>query len=337
MILACQYKNVCTYTIIFLQEEIGQYLLEHNADPNAINDDGCSAILYCCLEGLEIMTQKLLEKKINVIIKTGHIYCQTLNCFFDLTPIEASCINGNIKIFNMLLSSVNNPNDIINNEYNNIHPLYLSIKFGHLDILKLLITKDNIDMMTIDGNTPLLIACQSGQPDIALYLIENGADIYLKNDKIETPLMIACFNKLNSVVLKLLSMYDNDMDVNIQNEDDTTALMFAVRTDNYELVKALINEGALVSLTDKNGFTAIDMSMSSKVTNVLRNRYNEEKKKLLKHEPLRFRKSITSSNTSTKIDTIRESESTSSSSLPVPPKEPVPTKKRPQLRIITQT
>lgn len=283
------------------------------------------------------MTEKLIEKKVNTIIKSGHIYCQTLNCFFDLTPIEAACINGNIKIFNLLLSNVNNPNDIINNEYNNIHPLYLSIKFGHLEILKLLLTKDNIDMMTVDGNTPLLIACQSGQPDIALYLIENGADIYLKNDKIETALMIACFNKLNSVVLKLLSMYEDDIDVNIQNEDDMTALMFAVRSDNFELVKALINEGALVSLTDKNGFTAIDMSMSSKVTAILRNRYNEEKKRLLKHEVLKFKKSITtSSSKSTKVDIIRSSESISSGSIPTAPKDPIPSKRRPQLRIMTE-
>lgn len=283
------------------------------------------------------MTEKLIEKKVNTIIKSGHIYCQTLNCFFDLTPIEVACINGNIKIFNLLLSNVNNPNDIINNEYNNIHPLYLSIKFGHLEILKLLLTKDNIDMMTVDGNTPLLIACQSGQPDIALYLIENGADIYLKNDKIETALMIACFNKLNSVVLKLLSMYEDDIDVNIQNEDDMTALMFAVRSDNFELVKALINEGALVSLTDKNGFTAIDMSMSSKVTAILRNRYNEEKKRLLKHEVLKFKKSITtSSSKSTKVDIIRSSESISSGSIPTAPKDPIPSKRRPQLRIMTE-
>ena len=48
--------------------------------------------------------------------------------------------------------------------------------------------------------------------------------------------------------------------LNLQNEDGTTALMFAVSSNHKEIVKLLIDAGADINLKDNDGDTALDFA-----------------------------------------------------------------------------
>jgi len=67
--------------------------------------------------------------------------------------------------------------------------LWLASKYGHLDVVKLLIEKGVwINQPTNDGRGPLCVASQYGHLDVVKYLIENGADIDQPNIHGATPL-----------------------------------------------------------------------------------------------------------------------------------------------------
>lgn len=236
------------------------------------------------------MVNKLIEKNVEIYLIPGHIYYN--NDYIDLNPIEAICINGNINIYNSLYNYAKDKS-IFQKNYDNKPLIFESIRYNHIDIVKLQINDNNINVTTPIGDTPLLVACKHGNSDIALFLIEYGVDVNARNDKIETALMYACKNNLIEVVKILVKL---NVDVNIQNEDDITALMFAAKEDNIDIINILLSSGALVStLTDKNGFTAMDLAKSNAVTNILRVRYNEERNRFNKHEPLIFNNRKTSS------------------------------------------
>lgn len=63
--------------------------------------------------------------------------------------------------------------------------LYESALLGYSDIVAALVKSGaNINEQSIDGTTPLILACKQGNLNAAKILIDNGADIYLKdNDK----------------------------------------------------------------------------------------------------------------------------------------------------------
>lgn len=62
-------------------------------------------------------------------------------------------------------------------------------------------------------NTPLILASQYQREEIGLYLIENGADINLLNEKGCSAILHSCLEGLEKLTLKLL---ENDVIVDIK-------------------------------------------------------------------------------------------------------------------------
>ena len=53
-------------------------------------------------------------------------------------------------------------------------------------------------------------------------------------------------------------MLENDANINIKNDDGSTSLMICACTGQYsEIVELLISYGADINATDKNGWTAL--------------------------------------------------------------------------------
>ncbi|KAH8714444.1 hypothetical protein BGZ61DRAFT_574375 [Ilyonectria robusta] len=76
-------------------------------------------------------------------------------------------------------------------------PLHKAAAMGLAEDLKSLVIASggNIDQKDNDGNTPLIAACRFGQPEIALILLDNGADAALRNAFGENALhYVWCFN-----------------------------------------------------------------------------------------------------------------------------------------------
>ncbi len=101
-------------------------------------------------------------------------------------------------------------------------------------------------MQDKQGQTPLMIAVTTNQPDLTILLLENLADCNIANKQKETPLIAAC--KINAdgmeiIQLLLLNNSDHRM-INKQSNNDGTALMIAVQNNNLNLIQFLLDHGA---------------------------------------------------------------------------------------------
>jgi ankyrin repeat protein len=103
-------------------------------------------------------------------------------------------------------------------------------------------------------NLDLIIATQLGNTDTVSELLDQGADIEVKNDCGETALMTAITSNNQDVVRILLEKGAN---VNAKNFMGDTPLIVAALIGNEEIIKALLDSGAEVNAKDKDGWTAL--------------------------------------------------------------------------------
>ncbi|NIN35022.1 MAG: hypothetical protein GTO60_07995, partial [Gammaproteobacteria bacterium] len=156
--------------------------------------------------------------------------------------------------------------------------LALSLKvFAQSDLLLLEAAKSrNMDAVTLhlsnsgvdvneakaDGTTALHWAVHWGELDMVDLLLAAGADPDPSNDYgVTPPLMQACINKNNGMVIKLL---DAGADPNALMVTGVSALMKCSQTGAVEGVRALIKAGADVNISEsRNGQTALMWAISS--------------------------------------------------------------------------
>src|SRR3990167_527415 len=90
------------------------------------------------------------------------------------------------------------------------------------------------------GSTALIIATEKGHTDIALLLIEKGADLNIKNRDGDTALIIAT-EKGHTDIAHLL--IEKGANVNIRNEGGDTALIVAAEKRHTDIAHLLIEKG----------------------------------------------------------------------------------------------
>ena len=81
----------------------------------------------------------------------------------------------------------------------------------------------------------------------------------------QTPLMYASLFGREPVVSKLL---DEKADIHVRDMFGTTALMHACACSNARIVKQLLEAGADIDAVDKNGKTAFDIAQASGNTEI---------------------------------------------------------------------
>ena len=90
--------------------------------------------------------------------------------------------------------------------------------------------------------TPLVYACSDGPIEIAVELIERGADVNLKTIQGEVPLIASTWKNKGEITMKLLE-YGANPNVPFL----TTVLHIACMYSDFEVVKALLKHGAKVT------------------------------------------------------------------------------------------
>jgi len=97
---------------------------------------------------------------------------------------------------------------------------------GNLSVVKKLIEKNPnlINYKDCFENSPLHIAAQENQVDIAFFLIENGANVNDKEDIGQTPLHVAVTFKNKGIIELLIK---NGSDVNAKDNSGDTPLALA--------------------------------------------------------------------------------------------------------------
>ena len=142
----------------------------------------------------------------------------------------------------------------------------LAAGFGHIRCLRSLIEKaaviSQINAATLGfGSTPLMVAVEKQQLGAVRFLLNQGADVNLKDDYGFTALHLAAVISMYEAVICLV---ENGADVNAVNLRDVTPLMMACDDDsNMDVVRYLMRRGADVHLKDFDGFTALLYAITS--------------------------------------------------------------------------
>lgn len=120
----------------------------------------------------------------------------------------------------------------------------------------------NIDVNLKDtvGRTPLHIAAEKGNIDVAMFLIENGANVNVADTNGNTPLVFIINKTGNPKVTQRL--LEKGASVNAQNRTGETALMYAAWHGYSAIVQLLLENRADVTLKNKQGNTALTLAES---------------------------------------------------------------------------
>lgn len=155
---------------------------------------------------------------------------------------------------------------------------------------------------SMSGDTPLIRASLSGQSEMVLFLLKQGADAKAKNNEGETALTYVGTWCLSSDAAKALMasaanakeetnkallhaamgphdpvsclnlvkfFIENGANLNYQSSYGNTALILASMWGHSEVVRFLLTKGADTSLKNKDGMTALDEAQNREIRQIL--------------------------------------------------------------------
>lgn len=139
--------------------------------------------------------------------------------------------------------------------------LYKALRNGKLEKAAELIERGRAidEPDKADGWTPLMVACEQGYFDIAMRLIERGADAGAENDAGGTPLLIAIYNRHSDIGHALL---EQEVEVDVATSDGWTPLMAAARAGDSEILQRLIAAGASARTVNAGGASALHVALN---------------------------------------------------------------------------
>ena len=122
--------------------------------------------------------------------------------------------------------------------------------------------KNNTNLFSADGFTPLILACYFGYYDIVDFLIDKGAKINLKakNESVVAPVNSAVASGNEQIVKLLLEAGANP---NLTQQSGITPLHSAAYRGDEKICKLLVEYGSDVMARSDDGRTALDFANES--------------------------------------------------------------------------
>jgi ankyrin repeat protein len=215
------------------------------------------------------------EELIHTAVRQGHLISleiylnQNPDCINRIytynqskwTPLLAACYYKHETIVRMLLNRFQ-PNiemkgtvifDMIDNQLEiveDVSPLWTAAAVDQFDIVRLLIEhgKANINHLTKTHSTTFRVACFNNNLDMAKYLVQHGANPYQMKIGNYTNLMLSAGRRYPSLVKYLVEELGSN--INAEDENGQTALYYAIKSGSTDIVKFLLDNGAL-NIRDK--------------------------------------------------------------------------------------
>jgi ankyrin repeat protein len=148
------------------------------------------------------------------------------------------------------------------------YPIHVAVQKGNKRIVRALLNKGaDIDALTSDFFTPLVLAVNDNLPDMLDYLLRRAANPNKKMANGITSLHIACSKGHVEAVQKLLAYKSNPEEADDYGE---TPLMLAVMNGNPTVVKLLIDKGSDVNQAKPSGATPLFLAAQRGHLGILR-------------------------------------------------------------------
>ena len=176
----------------------------------------------------------------------------------ETTPLIWACYNGNMEMVKMLISYGANVNW---SNKDGFTPLMAAVETNNLKIVKYLLqNKAKVNVATlVDKTTPLHIACYNGDKECAEILVVAGANVNAKNSHNITPIITAALYGNEEIIDYLKSSGA------VLNKDNATELALGmISNGNSKNTGFLIELGANINISDKNGKTLLHTSVENK-------------------------------------------------------------------------
>lgn len=241
-----QYINIPQYYLSIPCEKgylkIVMLLVKYGADKNALGGELLQkATEYGRFDIVKFLVEdgaKIIPILFILAIRNGHnkilqylldLKDEKMDCFWQLEMFKSTCESGRLDTVKLLLSN--------NIQIENIEPLSLACREGHLQVVKYILPLTIILPRVIQGDPnidkPLSLASDNDHLDVVKFLIENGV---VPSGKciLETPCYCGYYD-----VVKYLIKHGADV-VSYENEP----LINACRNGNIDIVQLLLEHGA---------------------------------------------------------------------------------------------
>jgi ankyrin repeat protein len=140
---------------------------------------------------------------------------------------------------------------------------FASLKAKTTDVIEFVLETGKFDINGVDndGLTPLHWAILNSNVDIARYLLEKGADPTIRNRNGNTPLHKAAGYAKEIETINLI-LETQKVDIDHINKEGETALYYAIRAENVQMVRCLLEKGADPTSRNNVGCTPFHLAVA---------------------------------------------------------------------------
>ena len=223
-------------------------LIDAGADVNTKAQYGTSPLHYACGAGELDVVKMLVEAGAGVrATEEGGEIC-----------LDSAAYNGHTETVRYLVGlfqvEVNHSND---ESFTALHSAS-----EHTDVVQVLIDAGaDIEAMNFEDRSPLQWACITGVLDVVKVLVRAGAGVCVTDSRGCACLAQASANGCTDIVRYLLCL--PEVDVNLRNDDNKTALQRAVDMNRTDIVHLLIDAGADVNTQNNEGHSPLYVACKS--------------------------------------------------------------------------
>ena len=219
-----------------------KYLLKQGADPSLQDNDGWNLLHFASRGGNPEVIELMLS----------HVPCIDSRTKKGSTPLMIAALDDKLQAVKYLLKQGADPSLQDNDGWNLLH---FASRGGNPEVIELMLGHvPNIDSITKEGSTPLMIAARNDKLQAVKYLLKQGADPSLQNNDGWNLLHFASLGGNPEVIELMLGHVPN---IDSITKEGSTPLMIAARNDKLQAVKYLLKQGADPSLQDNDGWNLL--------------------------------------------------------------------------------